>query len=134
MGLHDFFSSIRSLTDFLLSSKLHARQSCADSFIIQSILNILLIRSSLRHQNKMNTLFFSLVLLCIFGSSKSSSVWLDYQQPDFQEYGTDMDRPGFCPRLPEVGLCDYNACTQVDSSLRCSFRTRMDLSANNMAS
>ena len=51
----------------------------------------------------------------------------DYEANNRQEYGPNIDRSGFCPRLPEEGLCDTSFCTQVKALPV----TRFDLQTND---
>jgi len=32
--------------------------------------------------------------------------------PTYTEYGPNIERSGFCPNNPEVGICDHNLCTR----------------------
>ena len=37
----------------------------------------------------------------------------DHTSSRIQEYGPDIEKAGFCPRQPEMGICDVSFCKKV---------------------
>ena len=41
-------------------------------------------------------------------------VAVGHRRQEFQEFGPDVERPGYCPRQSEsIGICDDNFCNRV---------------------
>merc|ERR1711970_929917 len=70
-------------------------------------------------QMKMN----SQIVLFFAGVSFARAYWLEVPKEDRPEYGTNVERDNYCPRVPPVGVCDYNSCIRdnhcKDESQKC---------------